>query len=81
MGFFRKFIRNYSIITALLTNMLCGADKYPRKSFTLTPKALQSFKDLKKAFTNLPLIRHFNPNKPILVQTNASKWGIGAIMY
>jgi hypothetical protein len=80
-GFFRKFIKNYSIITALLTNMLCGADKYLGKLFKLTPKAIQSFKSLKKAFANPPLVRYFNPEKPILIQTDASKWGMGAIMY
>lgn len=80
-GFFRKFIKNYSIITAPLTNMLRGADKYPKKLFRLTPEALQAFEDLKKAFTNPPLVRHFDPDRPILVQTDASKWGMGAIMY
>jgi hypothetical protein len=61
--------------------MLRGADKYLRKLFKLTLEAIQSFKALKKAFANPSLVRHFDPEKPILVQTDASKWGIGAIMY
>ena len=39
-GFFRKFIKNYSIITAPLTNMLHGANKYPKKLFKLTLEAI-----------------------------------------
>lgn len=47
--------------------MLCKANKYLRKLFILTPKTLQSFKNLKKAFTNPSLIKHFNSKKLILV--------------
>jgi len=39
-----------------------------------------SFQQLKQTFTNAPVLRHFEPEKPIIVETDASNFAIGAIL-
>ena len=74
-GFFRKFVHNYSIITMLIIELLKGADKekYSKKNFVFTLEALVVFENLKKAFTNPLVVRHFDLKKPILLITDVLK--------
>jgi len=39
-----------------------------------------AFQRLKYAFTTTPILQHFDPEKPIIVETNASYFTIGAIL-
>ena len=79
-GFFRKFIRNYSTVTAPMTDLLKQAEKKPKKLFIFTREAQQAFEELKRMFSSPPVVRHFDPEKEILIITDASKWGRGAIL-
>ena len=48
--------------------------------FPLSETALEAFKALKEAFTSAPLLRYFNENKPMRVETDASAFAIGGIL-
>lgn len=45
-----------------------------------TPEAEQAFKDLKERFTTAPILRHPDPERPFIVEVDASSTGIGAIL-
>ncbi|SLM34953.1 hypothetical protein LPUS_03944 [Lasallia pustulata] len=48
--------------------------------FPLSKIALEAFKALKEAFTSAPLLRNFDKNKPMRVETDASAFAIGGIL-
>ncbi|SLM33747.1 gag polymerase env, partial [Lasallia pustulata] len=87
-NFFRRFIKNYLQITAPLLNLLkTGKNKKEigvkvRQTnvvpppFPLSEIVLEAFKALKEAFTSAPLLRYFDENKPIRVETDASAFAI-----
>ncbi|KAJ6436038.1 hypothetical protein O9K51_11434 [Purpureocillium lavendulum] len=76
-GFYRRFIKNYSKIVSPLSD--CLRKKAPGPSI-LGPKAMQAFECLKTAFQNGPILKHFDPSRPIRVETDASQFAIGAII-
>ncbi len=46
----------------------------------LTPKAKKTFIHLQKAFTEAPIQRHFDPERHIQIETDASEYAIGGIL-
>ncbi|SLM33751.1 gag polymerase env [Lasallia pustulata] len=48
--------------------------------FPLSKAAMEAFKALKEAFTSAPLLRYFDENKPMRVETEASAFAIGRIL-
>ena len=48
--------------------------------FPLSETALEAFKALKEAFTSASLLRYFDENKPMRVETDASAFAIGGIL-
>ncbi|KJZ68340.1 hypothetical protein HIM_12268 [Hirsutella minnesotensis 3608] len=76
-GFYRRFINNYSKIVSPLTDCL---RKRATKPLSLAKEALQAFEELKKAFQDGPILRHFDPCRPIRIETDASQFAIGAII-
>jgi hypothetical protein len=79
-GFFKKFIRNFSTITAPLSEMLKGDPNIGNRGFKLTPEAGKAFKELRETFISPLVVRHFDPDKKIKIITDASKIGRGAIL-
>ncbi|MBW0529141.1 hypothetical protein O181_068856 [Austropuccinia psidii MF-1] len=73
-NFYRCFIKNYSKISSI-TSFL---KKY--SFFPLNEKALSQFHQLKEAFTTAPILSHFNPSLPTIVETNASNYALGAVL-
>ncbi|KAK3505639.1 hypothetical protein QTP70_004727 [Hemibagrus guttatus] len=65
-NFYRRFIQNYSSIANPLTSLL-------RKSLPWSPSA-------EEAFTTAPLLVHPDPNKPFIVEVNASMTGVEAVL-
>ena len=56
-------------------------EQQPRKgSFTLNPEAKSAFEELKLAFTMGPVLVHFDQNRPIRVETDASGFAISGIL-
>ena len=65
----------YSAITAPLTE-LTKKDK----EFEWTTAAQGAFNQLKQAFTRAPILLTFDPEKPIVVETDISDYILGAVL-
>ncbi|KNC30731.1 Retrovirus-related Pol polyprotein from transposon 297 [Lucilia cuprina] len=72
-GWYRRFIQNFSTLTAPLTNLIRKGTK-----FELTEEAIESFNKLKQALTTAPVLAHPNFRKRFYIQCDASNYGIGA---
>ena len=48
--------------------------------FTLGDSQQNAFDKLKEAFSTTPVLIHFDPSNPIVVETDASKYAIAAIL-
>ncbi|MBW0552840.1 hypothetical protein O181_092555, partial [Austropuccinia psidii MF-1] len=46
----------------------------------LPPEALSQFQILKEALTTSPILSHFNPSLPTIVETDASDYALGAVL-
>jgi hypothetical protein len=74
-NFYRRFIKNYSAIASPLTELTKKDQTY-----NWTELAQTAFDFLKKAFTTAPILRTFDPEKEIIVETDASDFAIGAVL-
>ncbi|TAQ83295.1 hypothetical protein B7494_g8382 [Chlorociboria aeruginascens] len=79
-GFYRRFIKGYSRHTAGLTNMLKTSSKKPSEPFKLTEHARMNFEEMKARFCSAPVLRHFRADLPIMVETDASQFAVGAVL-
>lgn len=75
-NFYRRFIRNYSMIASPLTSLLKGKPSKLR----WTPDATNAFQNLKDRFTTAPILKHPDPSLPFVVEVDASDCGIGAVL-
>ncbi|MBW0588799.1 hypothetical protein O181_128514, partial [Austropuccinia psidii MF-1] len=71
-NFNRRFIKNYSKKISSLTSFLKKDSR-----FTLNEEALRQFHQLKQAFTISPILSHFDPSLPTILQTDASYYALG----
>ncbi|KAL0199593.1 hypothetical protein M9458_002780, partial [Cirrhinus mrigala] len=71
-NFYRRFIKNYSSITAPLTSLLRGKPK----NLTWNPAAHEAFQRLKNIFSTAHLLHHPDPKLPFTVKVNASTSGV-----
>jgi hypothetical protein len=74
-GYYRRFIIHYGIITKPLTELL-------RKNvqFCWTAIADEAFQLLKQQLTQAPVLQVPDFNKEFVVETDASDYGIGAVL-
>ncbi len=75
-NFYRRFIRNFSVVAAPFTSLLQGMGQ--RLNWTLASE--QAFQQLKQRFTTAPILHHPNPDLEFTVEVDASNTGIGAIL-
>lgn len=74
-SFYRWFIRDFSKVVALLTNLTS-----PKISFQWSSSAQQAFKRLKQLFSLAPILAQADLNKPFMVEVDASDSGVGAVL-
>jgi hypothetical protein len=55
-------------------------DEFKGKKFEWSDAAERAFKILKAAFTSAPILRHFDPRLPMVIETDVSDFAIGAIL-
>jgi len=95
-NFYRRFIQKYAKVTLPLSELLKNADTAdeppkgrPRHQtsencgkvkWEWTRQADVAFRKLKRTFTEAPIPQHFDPAKPIILQTEASGLGIAGIL-
>jgi hypothetical protein len=74
-NFYQRFIYNFSDITVPLTHLI-------RKNipFNFGNKEHDTFNFLKSAFASAPILTHWIPDHPIIVETDASDYALAAIL-
>lgn len=81
VNFYRRFIHHYSQIAGSLTGLLKGSEKGVKSGPFLWPEAAEcAFEDLKGAFMTAPLLKHFDPQLPIRIETDASLFAVAGIL-
>lgn len=74
-NYFRKFVANYSALTAPLTG-LTGK----KTTWVWNPDHLHSFEEVKKALISAPVLALPDLEKPFVVVADASRFGTGAVL-
>ncbi|MBW0565326.1 hypothetical protein O181_105041 [Austropuccinia psidii MF-1] len=74
-NFYRCFIKNYSKKISALNSLL-----KKDSPFIFNEEALSQFQILKEAFTTAPILSHFNPSLPTIVETDASDYALGSVL-
>ncbi|MBW0550742.1 hypothetical protein O181_090457, partial [Austropuccinia psidii MF-1] len=74
-SFYRCFIKNYSRKISALTSLL-----KKDSPFTFNEEAPSHFQILKEAFTTPPILSHFNPSLPTIVEADASDYALGVVL-
>jgi len=66
-NFYRRFIKDYSELSAPLTFLT-------RKTipWNWTTNCEKAFNTIKKAFTSAPTLKHWDPNSPLVLETDTS---------
>jgi hypothetical protein len=82
-NFYRRFFRKYAKVTTSVSDLLKKpkTSRTPKKhKWEWTRDAELSFRKVKRAFTDSPILNHFDPAKPIILQTVASGFAIAGIL-
>ncbi|XP_073412006.1 uncharacterized protein [Dendrobates tinctorius] len=77
VGYYRKFVPNYSSVAKPLTDL---TRKNQPRQVTWTSECEEAFRQLKDALTNTPVLAAPDPTKCFLVHTDASMFGLGAVL-
>ena len=75
-NFYRRFINDYSKIIHPMTNST-SLEKHEWQS---TSEIEQAQKQLVQAFTTAPVLSHFDPEEPAIVETDASDFALEGIL-
>ncbi len=76
-GYYRRFIPDYSELTSLLTDL---TKKEVPDTVPWTERCQQVFTQVKTALCGGPLLHSPDFSLPFLLQTDASDWGLGAVL-
>uniref|UniRef100_A0A8C5MES4 Reverse transcriptase/retrotransposon-derived protein RNase H-like domain-containing protein n=1 Tax=Leptobrachium leishanense TaxID=445787 RepID=A0A8C5MES4_9ANUR len=76
-GYYRKFVPHYSDLAKPLTDL---TKKSLPRQVLWSPECEQAFQQLKAALTQAPLLAAPNYNKRFVVHTDASMFGLGAVL-
>ncbi|MBW0581234.1 hypothetical protein O181_120949, partial [Austropuccinia psidii MF-1] len=77
---YHKYFDVFSKVKAEKLAPHCAYDHHIKLEGLLPPEALSQFEILKEAFTTAPILSHFNPSLPTIVETDASDYALGAVL-
>ena len=81
VNFYQCFVMYFSWIVQPLTTLLVGGKVGCfSKAFELTKEVCTTFKELKVAFTTVPVLWHYNADLPVRLETDASSFAISGIL-
>ena len=81
MGHYRHFIKGFTHIVAPLYDLISGVNKDKKSEpMELSPEALEAFNILKEKCVNVPVLAFPDFKKPFLLETDASRKGLGAVL-
>lgn len=75
-GWYRRFIPNFAIVTAPLTQLL----KKNVTKFVWTKEAEEAMEVIKSILSTAPVLANPDYNKPFIIQTDASDIGMGGVL-
>ena len=75
INYYSKFISNYSTITHPLNELLKDGVEWK-----WSENQQKSFQQLKDKLSNAPVLTHFSDTLPLKLDTDASQYGIGAVI-
>jgi len=76
-NFYRRFIKDYSRVARPLTEL---TKKEIGKNWSWNEEAGAAFRELKHRFTTAPILAHFDPTRPVIMETDASDFAIEAVL-
>ena len=80
-NFYQQFIHQYSDLTWPLSNLLVGGKQGKfTDPFSFLDKVCSTFIKLKEKFSSTPMLRYFNPEKAVRLETNTSVFTIAGIL-
>ena len=74
-NFYRRFIEGYSRVVSCITSLLRKG-----QHFHWSSKCQAAFEELKRRFTFAPVLKHFDPDLPIRIHTDASGFAVSGIV-
>jgi hypothetical protein len=74
-NFYRRFIHNYSDLVIPLTHLT-----HKNTPWNFDNACRHAFSALKNAFTAVPILTHWIPDIPIIVETDASDYAIAGVL-
>jgi len=76
-NFYWRFILDYSRVGRPLTEL---TKKESGKEWAWNQEAEAAFRELKNRFTTAPVLAHFDPREPVIIETDASDFALGAVL-
>ena len=81
VGHYRCFVKGFAKIAAPLYDLTSGDSKNKKSEHVdLSPKAHEAFDCLRAACLQAPILAFLDFNKPFLLETDASRRGLGAVL-
>ena len=81
VGHYRHFIKGFAKIAAPLYDLTSGNNKDKKSEpVDLSPEAREAFNRLKTACLQAPILAFPDFNRPFLLETDASRRGLGAVL-
>ncbi|MBW0469596.1 hypothetical protein O181_009311 [Austropuccinia psidii MF-1] len=91
LGLSQRTSRHFKLSLAFPTSIIVSLKVFQKISaltsllkkdspFIFIEEALSQFQILKEAFTTAPILSHFNPSLPSLLETDASDYELGAVL-
>ncbi|MBW0566811.1 hypothetical protein O181_106526 [Austropuccinia psidii MF-1] len=79
-SFYHQYLDVSSKVKAEKLPPHCTCDHHIKLEGSLPSEALRQFYQLKEAFTISPILSHFDPSLPTIVDTDASDYALGAVL-
>ena len=75
VGFYRRFIQDFAIVSKPLTSLLCN-----EKDFIIKEEGKHAFMELKKSLVEAPILQRPNWDLPFEIMCDASDFVVGAVL-